>query len=197
MPRNSARVLVVEDERELADLYTAWFTDRYDTDVAYTGTEAKEHLQQGRYDVVLLDRRLPDVTGGEILDTIRERDLDCRVAMVTAVSPDFDIIEMGIDSYVVKPVTADGLYDTVDRLHNLATCEQPVQQLYGLVKKRAVLEAEKTDQALAANEQYQVLKEDIAALRAETLASFGDVGESDFRSQLQGVSATDEEEPAR
>jgi len=56
-------------------------------------------------DVVLLDRMMPGMSGQEVLAAIRERGLDCRVAMVTAVDADFDVIEMGFDEYLGKPRT--------------------------------------------------------------------------------------------
>jgi DNA-binding response OmpR family regulator len=109
MTGDNTSVLVVEDNRKLADLYAAWLNERYDTEVVYSGSDAQKRLQRGRYDVVLLDRRMPDVSGDAVLETIREEDIDCHVAIVSAVSPDFDIIEMEFDSYIVKPVMADDL----------------------------------------------------------------------------------------
>ncbi|MFB6198048.1 MAG: response regulator transcription factor, partial [Halobacteriaceae archaeon] len=65
-------------------------------------------------DIALLDRRMPNLTGDEVLAQVRDRDLDVQVAMVTAVDPDFDVIKMGFDDYVVKPVTKSDLFDLVD-----------------------------------------------------------------------------------
>ena len=197
MTGDNTSVLVVEDDRALADLYATWLNDRYDTEVVYSGADAQKRLRRGRYDVVLLDRLMPDISGDAVLETIREEDIDCHVAMVTAVSPDFDIIEMGFDSYVVKPVMADDLYEVVDRLHNLTTYERQVRRLYSLVEKRAVLEAEKTAYELVSSVEYADLKEKIAALRDESRASLRAVEDEDFRSLMEGISPTDEEEPVR
>ncbi len=46
------------------------------------------------------------MSGDEVLDTIAERGIDPAVVMVTAVDPDFDIVEMPFDEYLTKPVTA-------------------------------------------------------------------------------------------
>lgn len=48
-------------------------------------------------DVVLHDCRMPDRSGGQTLERIREQGYDCRVAMVTAVDLDFDIVEMDFE----------------------------------------------------------------------------------------------------
>lgn len=191
MTGDSPRVLVVEDERELADLYGDWLSNRYKTDVAYSGTDAQNRLEQKRYQVVLLDRRMPDLSGDELLDTIREQNLDCRVAMVTAVSPDFDIIEMGFDSYVVKPVTADDLYDVVERLSNLNEYERQVQQLYTLIDKRAALKAEKTADQLAASEAYSTLNGEIEGIQADTRASLSAMDDDDIHSLMQSLASTE------
>lgn len=193
MTGESAQVLVVEDEPDLADLYGTWLNERYETDVVYDASEARDRLQQGSYEVVLLDRRMPGVSGDELLDTIRAHNFDCSVAMVTAVSPDFDIIEMGFDSYVIKPVTADDLFDLVERLRDISEYERQVQQLYALVDKRAILEAEKTADQLAASDEYEALGEEIDRLQAESRSTLGAIDDSDFRSLMQGLSKNNDE----
>ncbi|MFB6270737.1 MAG: response regulator [Halobacterium sp.] len=92
----TATVLVVEDETPLAALYERWLSDAYRVRVANTGGDALDRFD-GAVDVVLLDRRLPDRPGSEVLERIRGHDSDCQVAMVTAVEPDEDVLEMGFD----------------------------------------------------------------------------------------------------
>ncbi len=65
-------VLVVDDEQGLADLYANWLEDRYTVHTSYNGTDALETLSQ-EIDVVLLDRRMPDMSGDEVLTEIRNR----------------------------------------------------------------------------------------------------------------------------
>jgi two-component system response regulator AdeR len=159
-------VLVVEDEADLADLYAAWLGDSYRVRTAYGGREALESLDS-KIDVVLLDRRMPGLSGDEVLDAIQERGIDCQVAMVTAVEPDFDVLGMGFDDYLVKPVAREELLDTVGDLERRSTYDARVQELFSLSSKKALLEAEKTDSELAENEEYQDLTEQLETLRAE------------------------------
>jgi DNA-binding response OmpR family regulator len=166
-------VLVVEDERDLADLYATWLRSEYRVRVAYGGREAIEKLD-GEVDAALLDRRMPDLSGDETLKAIREEGIQCRVAMVTAVEPDFDIVEMGFDDYLVKPVSRSTLTETVENLLLRSTYDEGIQELFALASKKALLESEKDLATLESNEEYQELSEQVADLRAdlnETLAT--------------------------
>ncbi|GGN89594.1 MULTISPECIES: response regulator transcription factor [Haloarcula] len=175
-------VLIVEDEQHLADLYTDYLSDQFDVETAYSGEEGIEMLSP-TVDVVLLDRRMPVVSGNEVLAEIEERSLDCRVAMVTAVNPDFDIIDMGVDDYLVKPVTREDLTDVVDRLDKIATYNEELQRLTSRKLKRNVLQVEKTQAELDGSEQYRRLQSEIADIekRVDTLAAELDVEEKDLR----------------
>lgn len=183
---DGADVLLVEDERELADLYAAWLGESYETEVVFSGADALGRLDAGRYEVVLLDRRMPVVSGDEVLDTIVADELECKVAMLTAVSPDFDLIEMGCDSYVVKPVTRDELLAVVERLLGLTEYQRDVQELYSLIEKRAVLEAEMTADALAESDEFAALNDEIATKHARSRASLESIEDEDFRVLMEG-----------
>jgi DNA-binding response OmpR family regulator len=177
MTTEAPLVLIVEDEPDLADLYAAWLGEEYRVRTAYGGREALERLDD-EVDVILLDRRMPDLSGDEVLETVRERGIDCRVAMVTAVEPDFDIIAMGFDDYLVKPVSRDDLAETVDGLLVRTEYDDGIRELFSLASKKAVLESEKGPAALEGNEEYQELKDRVEQLRADldqTLEDMDDV----------------------
>ena len=159
------RVLIVEDEHEVAELYRGYLDD-YDVAVANTGAEALD-LVDADTDAVLLDRRLPDTSGAEVLASIRDRDLDCRVAMVTAVEPDVDIVEMGFDLYLVKPATRDDIQSAVERLGTRAQYDDALQRTASLVTKRAVLEAERTPAELRSSPEYDDLLDSIESLQSD------------------------------
>lgn len=156
-------ILIVDDESAVTDVYAAHLEAEYDVRTAYGGSEALEKLD-GDVDAVLLDRRMPGMSGDEVLAEIRDEDYDVRVAMVTAVDPDFDILDMGFDDYVVKPVSRDELYETVDRLLTYSTYDDTFQEYFSLVSKRAALETSKSQSALETNEEYQELDERIEDL---------------------------------
>lgn len=122
-------VLIVEDEPDLADLYALWVGETNDVEVAYDFETAVELIDE-TLDVALLDRQLPDGSGDDLLARIRAEEIDCRVAMVTAIDPDRDVVELEYDEYIQKPVSADELRAAVDRLVRQAGTEgaQPASE---------------------------------------------------------------------
>jgi len=189
MSEQSPLVLVVEDEPDLADLYAAWLDDEYRVRTAYGGQEALDQLDEVGDDVaaILLDRRMPGLSGDEVLSAVRERGIDCRVAMVTAVEPDFDILKMGFDDYLVKPVTSDTLKEMVVGLLQRGEYDTEMQELFSLTSKKAMLETEKSATELADNDEYQRLTERISELRSQADQSLEAVteDEDDFEKLFQ------------
>jgi len=179
-------VLVVEDEPDIAALYAGFLEERYDVDLAETAAEAIDRVDAA-VDVVLLDRRLPDGSGDDVLDHIREAGYDCRVAMVTAVEPDFDIIDMGFDLYLTKPVSRSKLLAAIDTLLTRSEYDDLIQEAAALASKRAVLNAQKPAAQREGNEAYAELVE-----RLETLdADIDELGESlssdDYRAMFRDL----------
>jgi DNA-binding response OmpR family regulator len=188
-----ATVLVVEDERELADLFSDWLSDSYDVRTAYSATGALDELDE-TVDVVLLDRRLPERSGDELLDVVQERDYDCQVAMVTAVDPDFDMLELGFDAYVVKPVERDELEGLVNRLLVRSLYSEEVQRYFALASKRATLETSKNDDELAEDDRYQALCEELEEMRGELDQLVGKLDDDDFLAVLHDLKDSNAEE---
>ena len=171
-----ASVLVVDDEPDVADAYAAQLQDEYVVSTAYSGQEALDELDDS-VEVVLLDRRMPGISGDEVLESIRDRGLDCRVAMVTAVDPDFDIIDMPFDDYVIKPVSRDDLFSTIERLLTTSEYESKLRQYYALTAKHATLMANKPESELAESEEFSELEDRMDDLRDqldETVSGFDD-----------------------
>jgi len=171
-------VLAVDDEPRVVEAFGLWLEDDYDVRTATSGEEALE-AADADVDVALLDRQMPGMTGDDVLDELRERGLDVRVAMVTGVDPDFDIVEMPFEEYVQKPVDGDALHGVVERLLDLERYDDSVDELYGVVQKRVTLEAELPESALADNEEYQRLREREAELEDETASVIESMDDDD------------------
>lgn len=159
------RVLIVDDEEQVANTYSLRLGGSYDTEVALSGEEALRTIDS-TFDVVLLDRRMPGMSGEEVVEEIRSRGLECRVVMVTAIDPDFDITEMDIDDYVVKPVEKEELQEVVDRALTISEYNDQMQELSALKLKRNVLEVELGSRELVDSEKYQRLVEKIDSLES-------------------------------
>ena len=180
-------VLIVEDEPDVAATYELWLKGGYDVRIAHDGDEAVDRLEDD-VRVVLLDRMLPGLTGDEVLEVISERDVDCRVAMVTAVEPDFDIVEMGFDAYLTKPVRKDELTETVESLLSRTDYSTTLQEYTSLVGKRAALEAEKSPSELEDSDAYQRLQTEIDALSEELDAAVVGMSEDeDFVATIREI----------
>lgn len=105
-------VLVVEDEEPLAELFEMWLEERCDVQTVTNGQDALAALSE-EIDVVVLDWRMPEVPGADILARIREQDLPSSVVVVTGFSPEFDDLEYSIDASLTKPVSSDELREVV------------------------------------------------------------------------------------
>lgn len=180
----SMRIIVVDDERDIADLYTMWLEAEHETTVAYDGTSALDRVDDTT-DLVFLDRQMPGVSGDQVLEEIDERGIDCRVVMVTAVDPDFDIVEMPFDDYLTKPVTREELLDTVDEMQSRESYDDQLQEYFAVVSKKATLESEKNPAELEGSDEYTAVSERVAQLADQADEHAEDV--SDFESMFRDL----------
>lgn len=164
--RGNPAVLVVDDDPQVLDLFGQFLEDEYAVHAASSGGEALEQLSAS-IDVVLLDRRMPDMSGDEVLERIRDRGYDCRVAMITAVRPDVDVVDMAFDDYVVKPVTSSKLKNTIDSLLAWDEYDEIAREYFAVAEKLEILEAEYPRSALEEREEYRALREELRSLRSQ------------------------------
>lgn len=109
------RVLVVEDEPELADIFSIWLSDLFSVETVTRGADAIEALNPD-LDVIVLDWRIPDVSGAEVLEAIREHGLACPVAIITGADPELIGVDDDVDLVLRKPVRSDELVGAVEEL---------------------------------------------------------------------------------
>lgn len=160
-------ILVADDEPDIADLYKAWLKRKYEVRTAYSGPEAIEELDES-VDIVFLDRRMPRMTGDEVISEIRERGLNCLVVLMTAVDPDVDIIGIDFDQYLTKPVMREDIEETIEALEQRPAGSEQVRRYHALVSKKATLEAVKSRTELQRNDDFQQMVDRLETLAAET-----------------------------
>jgi len=183
-------VLVVDDEEQVADVLALKVGERYETEVAYGGEGALEAMGE-HVDAVLLDRRMPDIHGDDVLVEIRDRGYDCVVVMTTAVDPDLNILEMDFDDYLCKPIDSDTLLTTLDQQLDARPESDPrLEEFFSVVSKIEVLEEELSPGELSNSEEYASLKSEAEELGRELDDSHQDFGElvDTFRSINRGTS---------
>jgi DNA-binding response OmpR family regulator len=129
MIATTMRVLVVEDERDLADAVVRGLCRRgFAVDLAPDGAQALEKTWVSDYDVIVLDRDLPEVHGDEVCRRLAGEGSLSRILMLTAAGTVGDRVEglgLGADDYLPKPFAFDEL---VARVHALGRrAHRPVQ----------------------------------------------------------------------
>ena len=101
------RILLVEDERRVASFVSrALREDAYAVDVAETGEKALEMATQTAYDSILLDIRLPGLSGIQVCRELRDAKIDTPILMLTArglVEQRVEGLDAGADDYLTKP----------------------------------------------------------------------------------------------
>lgn len=167
-------VLVVDDDPNIVSYYANTLVDRFEVRTADGGESALRAIDE-RIDVVLLDRDMPDRSGEEVLREIRRRGFDCMVAMVTAIEPDVNVVDMPFDTYVVKPVRSDELVETVESLRNRLNCSNQLRELYRLTERIATLETALDEDTLADLERYHTLCQKRSALVTSVSSSVSSI----------------------
>lgn len=111
------KILIVDDEKEICDLTQILLSRRnYLCFSAHTGTEAVELVKKEHPDLVLLDVRLGETSGLEVLTQIKELESKIKVIMVTGLGDEETISQaksQGADDYITKPFSADYLCNLI------------------------------------------------------------------------------------
>jgi DNA-binding response OmpR family regulator len=131
--------------------------------------------------------------GDQTLERIREQGYDCRVAMVTAVDPDVDIVEMDFDDYLTKPITREEVERTVENLIMLATYDETVSEEFSLAKEQTALETHNDEQQLRDDEQFQELRQRREEIEEEIEDTLEGIGTKRLRAMLESLREEHEE----
>jgi two-component system copper resistance phosphate regulon response regulator CusR len=114
------KILVVEDDRTVGQYVKRGLEEqRYQADLVDDGMEGLRLASGGRYDIIVLDLRLPGMNGFEMLRTLRDRGTTTPVLVLTAQdSVDFKVqaLRAGADDYVTKPFAFEELLARVEAL---------------------------------------------------------------------------------
>ena len=185
----NTKILVVEDDQSLAKLYAEWLADRYVVETAYSGGEALEAFDP-TVDIVLLDRMMPGLSGGEVLTRLRQYEANCQVVIVSAVTPDFDIVKMGFDAYLEKPVEAADLEDVIPQMLTRAEYNEDLQELFSLIERQSTLEAVMDADTLETSLKYQTLTDQITELEDKVERYLQNLPDRDFRVAIERLQRT-------
>lgn len=115
----TVRVLVVDDDENIRKVLVAILEDEgYIVDSVGTGTEAIERSKRKFYNVALIDIRLPDMEGIELLTKIKDTTPKMRKVIVTGyptLQNAVDAVNKGADAYIVKPFDVENVLKTIEQ----------------------------------------------------------------------------------
>ena len=114
------KVLIVEDDRTVGQYVQRGLEEHnYQADLVDDGLEGLRLISGGQYDLVVLDLRLPSMSGVEIVRTLRDRGVTTPILILTAqdsVETKVQALRSGADDYVTKPFAFEELLARVEAL---------------------------------------------------------------------------------
>lgn len=100
------RLLYVEDESDVREMVVEVLCESYDVDPVATGEAALRRALAQRYDLMVVDRRLPGISGADLVEAVRTARLTTPILMLTALGSVDDRVsglDAGADDYLLKP----------------------------------------------------------------------------------------------
>lgn len=130
-------ILVVDDDLDFLDLVSTLLRDKgYGVDTAKSGKEGLDKCVENIYSLILIDIKLPDFEGTQLLTRIRDTDPKIRKVIITgypSLENTRQALNLGADAYLVKPVKAEELLEIVGE--QLLERDKEFEEKYLLLKK--------------------------------------------------------------
>jgi DNA-binding NtrC family response regulator len=116
--KTKPRILVVDDDEDIRKVLSEILKDKgYNADSAETGGEALRKAEEKFYNLALIDIRLPDMNGVELLTKIKETKPKMRKIIITGyptLKNAVEALNKGADAYIMKPLDMDKVLATVE-----------------------------------------------------------------------------------
>ncbi len=158
------KILVVEDDKTVGQYVKRGLEEqRFHVDLVEDGLEGLRLGSGGQYDLIVLDLRLPEMTGLEVLRTLRDRGLTVPILVLTAQDAvDFKVpaLRSGADDYVTKPFAFEELLARVEALgRRPQQLRSPVLEVADLTLDTATHEARRSGELIELTpKEYTVLE---------------------------------------
>jgi DNA-binding NtrC family response regulator len=115
-------ILIIDDDKYILSVFSKILTKQgYLVEIAETGHEAMEKIREKQYDLALIDVKLPDVEGPNLVEKINEKDPNMIKIVITGF-PSIDdankVLDGGATAYLVKPVKSQELVKFIDEKLN-------------------------------------------------------------------------------
>jgi DNA-binding response OmpR family regulator len=113
-------ILVVDDEKNIRlTVQHSLIAADYDVDTASNGAEGLDRFHEGHYDLILMDLRMPQINGIEMLREIREHDTHTAAIVITAyltIDTLLEAFSLGVSDYIRKPFSPNDVREMVRRV---------------------------------------------------------------------------------
>ena len=152
------KILIVDDERIVRESLLHWFEeDGYDVEAAEDGEIALKMFDKSKYDLLLVDMKMPGISGLELLKKVKEIDKETIVILITAfasVPSAITALKDGAYDYVTKPVDPDELAHLVKK-----ALEQKALKHENIQLKENIEEIIKPDNFIGESQQMKKIFE--------------------------------------
>ncbi|MCX7611172.1 MAG: sigma-54 dependent transcriptional regulator [Ignavibacterium sp.] len=148
------KLLIVDDEEIVRQSLQAWFLeDGYDIDLADSAESALKLYEKNKYDLILLDIKMPGMSGMDLLLKLKEIDPEAIIILITAyasVSSAVKALKSGAYDYITKPIDPDELSHLVKNAINQKNLKEENIQL-----KKSIDEIIKPDNLIGESPQMK------------------------------------------
>jgi len=125
LPHKKIKIIVVDDELSIRESLRGWLQqDGYQVETAAGGPEALAKNAANRFDIMLIDVKMPEMDGLTLLQKIKEIDSDIAIVMMTAhgaIRDAVEAIKLGAYDYLLKPFELEELSFTIEKLVQMQT----------------------------------------------------------------------------
>jgi DNA-binding NtrC family response regulator len=125
LPHKKIKIIVVDDELSIRESLKGWLQqDGYQVETAAGGPEALAKNAANRFDIMLIDVKMPEMDGLTLLQKIKEIDSDIAIVMMTAhgaIRDAVEAIKWGAYDYLLKPFELEELSFTIEKLVQMQT----------------------------------------------------------------------------
>ena len=189
----SAHILVVDDDEGICTTLRLIFEKSgYETETAGTGGEAIEKAKERFFNAVLLDIRLPDMEGMELLTSLKEMHADMAVLVVTghaSLESAVEALNAGASAYVIKPLNMDDVLNTVREVLEKQHLVMENRRLYQQVQRELSERKQAEETFRAAKEETEEVNRQLEeaierANRMAVAAEVANVAKSEFLASM-------------
>jgi DNA-binding NtrC family response regulator len=116
------RILIVDDEERFRNTMSRLLQiEGFETKTAGSGSDALQELQTNQYDIVILDVRMPEMTGPQVLARIKKINSEIEVIIMTgyaSVDTAKEIMSLGAYDYLLKPYDTNELLEKIEAAYD-------------------------------------------------------------------------------